>query len=272
METPAVLQETVPPAADADAIREFSGIWVNVYSRYIYGYEEYFSEEFREKDYGWLWTLSDDGKSLNYNGCEYAITEEDGVTVLICYERPLDGEVTQSLVLVRKDEARAYLDQRIVEVEVTKYNVHEYICEPEFFGTFETLDSWGDPNGKSDEYYTRSAVYDDGMIYFGKSFDFAYEAIYKGVSTENQYPYGIAHNPSGHVGNFTIERARGKLFFIKAEYVADNSLVSYTVAYDNSEHVARVLTLTNGVKISCFNDPCNWRSSIPIEMYDDWKY
>lgn len=260
---------TPPPPDDGltDAERqiraELAGEWVDVNSYFEQGdgtgmLETLFADEWG----GDTWELSADGKTIG----PYRIVDDDGITLLIRSGQSLTAPVQVSYILVRREQFRDFFNRYFVEVDVTGENIHEYVNEPVYIGEYETVDSWGDVNGTAEAWTCTSPVYDSGLVFIGAGRNFRYEAIYNGYSADIRYPYGIQYGAGGYTGAYTIGRAEGRLFFVRSEYVTDNTVETYTEAYDRRARYARVVTILDGIRIATEN---RWVDGI---NYDDWKY
>lgn len=253
--------EAPAPAPDPS---EFYGEWVDLLRyRYAYQYDEKFT--FDASNYGDLWKLSDDGKTILIYDNEYSIEESDGVPALICRVTQND-EYEFSHWLVRAEDYETCFDRYFVAVDLSAENVSDYLGPPVAIGDY--FDEWGDVAGPL--YLYSSPAYSQGLVYLGIAGDpeFLVEEITDREARNQNFPYGMTTGPLwySHSG---YGRARGTIIYAKAEFVQDNSM------YIGEKHEAgyqlceRVVTLSNGCKLYD-SYVGNWANT--NANYDDWKY
>ena len=257
---------TPPPQDDGltdaaqQAREKFAGEWVDMGGTNLSrGGVQHVSLEMIPTDWGVSWSVNDDG-TITYQGCTYSVVDDEGIQLLIC-NNPAPGGVayTSSSVMIRESDFREYFDRHFVKVEVSAENIGDYIGPPVYLGAFERLDTW-----ESGEVWVYSSnAYENGLVYIGHNSDFVFET----GTGESWSPYGLILGEH----SYNLGRAKGALYFVRAEYVADYAL--YVNAGDdphaNSYNIFRVITLTNGASYVDSLGGSNMRFDINT---DDWKY
>lgn len=129
---------------------------------------------------------------------------------------------------VRREDYQAAFEQKFVAVELSEENVKDYLGDAVFIGN--ALDEWGEEYKDSPCYMLTSMVYDDGLVYVGCSDDFAVELVVDTIDRGETYtvgatvPFDYTNNYCGgvHKSVSISGRAKGTMYFVKPEYVANN--------------------------------------------------
>lgn len=185
-----------------------------------------------------IWELSEDAStvSISPNGdvaepSVLSIIDEGGFTKLV---GSLFG--SNPFGYVRIEEYEAAFAEKFVVATLTSDNVRDYIGEPVALG------SATDPDGTQRNCHMfPSQVYDDGLVYLGCSCYVQCTGTHNGkaITIDNTFP--VIGGWSDNVATTGIgSTARGEMYYIKAEYVAENFI---------DEEGYRTLVLTNGVTI-----------------------
>lgn len=182
------------------------------------------------------WTISEDGTKLTIGGEVGTVIIEDEYTKLLF--------VNSKDCYVRAEDYQEAYDRKFMAVEVTGENVKDYLGDPVLAG-YE-LDAWGEVREGCTLYFLTSKVYEDGWVYIGCSDDFAVDIVYSFGFTmthtlgpfSNIVTLGDSPNPV-RIG----DRAKGTLYYVREEYVAENYL-SDTNGLDGHTE----LILTNGIE------------------------
>ena len=197
------------------------------------------------------WELSPDGTQIILYGSR-------GKTVVDIVE---DGDYLKLSVpelhlnFLRSGELKQYIKERFVFSEISLDNVRDYIEKPVNIGVI--LDEKDKPTGDS-AWVLGSAVYKNGLVYYGRSEDFS--VVLQNNATGSRtviIPFDTLPLTTGaSFGHFT--EARGTLVFIRAEYVTDNRM---------TDARTRTLTFTDG---TTHTTSLTWYSD--LADYSDWIF
>lgn len=186
------------------------------------------------------WTVSEDGKYIaltgdnlpDFFGEAIPVFEEDG------FKKIQIVDSWGPFVLV--EDHNTIFEMKYVAVELTAENVREYLGEPVKAGY--VLNSWGEEDKTAPAYLLTSQVFDEGLVYVGCSNDFAVELIYEEyiemtynditAKTHIMEPFSLlqanehAHEGTALESHFRPirigDKAKGTLYYVREEYVADN--------------------------------------------------
>ena len=177
------------------------------------------------------WALNEEETALDLSFAGLSISvkiiEEDGF-------QKLDMSAINSWCLVKAENYQAAFDKKFIAVELSGENVKEYLGDPVHIGY--GLDAWGEEDKQNPVYLLTSKVYEDGLVYIGCSDDFAVELIWESTYENRKEP--IAGNPFSLIWGYDDndgyynrpvsigERAAGTLYYVRSEYVVENSINS----------------------------------------------
>ncbi len=245
-------------AAYAAAIAPFVGTWIAecpYYTEY-YSYEPLtISAEAipYDPEYPEFYSFDPDSDSITIYGTTYVLFQEDGFTKLL--ETDLNGSF--ACAYVREEDLAAAREKKYVSVELDSENLSQYVGDLIYVG--QSYNEWGElTNNKV--YQFESLAYRDGLVFIGNSEDFLIEMKSEYWSQNWNGIFGLNDGSDLPTG-----KVRGTLYFIRAEYILDN-----TVEYDDwgySGMWGRVLYLTDRERIATYS---GW-GNIDAD-YNDFKY
>ena len=197
------------------------------------------------------WELNEDGSQLILRGTRGRTTAD-----IVQDGRYLKLSVPElHLSFLRSGELDDYIDERFVFAEITRDNVSEYIGRPVNIGIIP--DEKDRPTNES-AWVLSSQVYNDGLVYYGRSEDFSVEIQNNATGSRSfSIPYDTLPLVNGATfGRFT--GASGTLVFVRQEYVADNRM---------TDARTRTLFFTDG---TTHTTSLTWYSD--LADYKDWRF
>lgn len=183
------------------------------------------------------WALSEDmttvSISIDYGELEpetfiFQVMEEGGYTRLVggLFENAPFG-------YVHAEEYEAAYNVKYATVELTDENFRDYIGESVYLGEFSVS------TGNMRCYFFPSEAYDDGLVYMGCACSVNVKVTHKGAVHNSYTTFPVITGWLDNITAYTLDDgASGQMFYVKAEYVADN--------YINDDG-CRTLVLTNGI-------------------------
>lgn len=263
--------EEAKKAAEIEAARKaLVGEWTEVYSTFLYNYsaEDFVFAEDGTVSTGNLsieWGLSEDGGSVEFKfgdtiALSYDIVDYNGITALVNSQSD-----AVSSVFVRPEDYQRFVDQRFVAVEINSENIGDYIGEYVRIG--RRLDEFGEPREDGGVCMFRSRAYEQGLVYVGSSADFVFEYSFHGNRGEYTFssrdPFLLGEEYTDAVFQ-SFGRAKGTLYYVKAEYVAENSVENM------NGFMTRVVRLTDGTKFVDNIITIRWDET--DADYNDWRF
>ena len=267
-----VYEEAKKTAEMEEARKALVGEWVEVYSAFLpyAATSNVVLTEDGNADFDGLgvsWRMSEDMRSVEFSFGDTVITsfeiaDYDGIMALV-------GNQTDftSSVYVRREDYQSFVDQRFVAVEINSDNIGEYIGE--YVKVGDELDDFGDVMGEACMF--RSKAIEQGLVYVGRSDDFVFEIeaesgqigdmIYGAGEFPVYDPFSVSPRMFFSVSSFG--RAKGTLYFVRAENVAENGVEMINGL------TQRVVRLTDG---TAFLDSSGFYWKNTSADYNDWKY
>lgn len=213
------------------------------------------------------WTLSDTGTEviLDVTGREakngsytLKVLEEGGYTKLI-------GSVfgNQPFGYVQEQNYLPAFQAKYAILDLTKENIREYLSDPVPIGTIETAEG-----KKHTAYWYAPKAYERDLVYLGSSCIVPVDYEHGGKTYHLWLDFPVLSTTNLKIKNPHINsdsRLSGEIFYIKADYVADN--------YINPEGY-RVLELTNGIQMifNGYEDTMNTFWNRIDVNYSDFMY
>ena len=186
-------------------------------------------------DFPYTWTLNKNMETIRFEGGSRIVFEVVRGEDLLALNNP-------SLMVCLKEEAFRAFEKEALH---TVFYVPGVLGDPVDVGPL--LDAEGNETGTR-LFAFRSAAWDEGLIYFYSSYDFAL-----GYRSGRQF-HGVLYEPFGAVAydktvdpaKITVTDVQGSLTFIRAEYVAE-------LRFD-PETNTRTIVLKNGLELDAGSD------------------
>ena len=227
-------QEAAQKAAFESLSERLVGTWINLYDPEDIAVEIHADGTAKIVEYEYEWTLNQNLETIRFEGNSrivFAVEDHDGLLVL---HNP------ELMTCIRQEEYQRFAADAVVKVSIDAGNVRDY------FGDVTVLGALEDAEGKDTGarlFAFHSKAYDDGLVFFTQSPDFALEyAAGRKLHGAVYEPYSAYYcTDAKQVSSLAVTNAKGELSFIRSEFVS-------SVRYD-AETLQRVITLTNGIEL-----------------------